>query len=74
MQCEEIKKRKKKKGNDRSVCNVSEHNKLSTLRTQTLSRINLTPPGGFFIALTIAISAVVRVSKALCARLRIGNA
>lgn len=51
-----------------------EHNKLSTLRTQTLSRINLTPPGGFFIALTMAISAVVRVSKALCARLRIGNA
>lgn len=73
MQCEEIKKRGEK-GNDRSVRNVSEHNKLSTLRTQTLSRINLTPPGGFFIALTIAISAVVRVSKALCARLRIGNA
>lgn len=73
MQCEEIKKRGKK-GNDRSVRNVSERNKLSTLRTQTLSRINLTPPGGFFIALTIAISAVVKVSKALCARLRIGNA
>lgn len=53
---------------------VTLHNKLSTLRTQTLSRINLTPPGGFFIALTIAISAVVRVSKALCARLRIGIA
>ena len=31
---------------------------------QTLSMTNLTPAGGFFMALTTAISATVRVFKA----------